>query len=196
VSVFEEGRFVRMLGAGPGEFLKPNGIAVTSNQFSYVVDSGAHMVKMYAPDGSLHRTWGTRGWGDGQLDFPTDIAFDEVSGELFITELDNRRISVFSRDGDWLRSMYPPVNDQGDPVFYRIAGLGVGPSGNLYVVDSALATVSILTPDGALVETIGYQGGSYWTGDLKVPVDAATDGNLLFVTSSKDRLVKVFGATE
>jgi DNA-binding beta-propeller fold protein YncE len=188
VSVFENGRLTRVLGAGAGEFIKPNGIAVTREQVVYVVDSEAGNIKIFAPDGSLDSTFGIANWEW----YPIDIALNEATGELYVADYHNRSIEVFDFDGVWLRYLLAPDNDQGDPAFSRIAGLGIGPSGNLYVVDNALASVTILTPDGALVDIIGYQLGSYWTGELNVPIDAATHGNSLYVTSSKDRLVKVF----
>lgn len=194
VAVFENGQRRRLLGSGPGEFLKPNGIAVSSTQTVYVADSEANHIKMFARDGSLIRSFGTLGWGSGQLDFPTDIVFDETRSELYVAEHNNRRISVFDPNGVWLRWVFAPYDDQGNPVWFRIAGLGLGPAGSLYVVDSALSSVAIVTSDGSLLDQIGYRQGSYWTGDLKVPIDAATDGSSLYVTSSTDHLVKVFGA--
>jgi DNA-binding beta-propeller fold protein YncE len=194
VAVFEDGQRRRLLGSGPGEFLRPNGIAVTSTQTVYVADSGANQIKMFGSNGGLVRSFGTPGWGSGQLDFPTDIVFDETRSELYVAEHNNRRISVFDPNGVWLRCVFAPYDDQGNPVWFRIAGLGLGPAGSLYVVDSALSSVAIVASDGSLLDQIGYRQGSYWTGDLKVPIDAATDGSSLYVTSSTDHLVKVFGA--
>ena len=194
VAVFENGQRRRLLGSGPGEFLKPNGIAVSSSRIVYVADSEANHIKMFARDGSLIRSFGTLGWGSGQLDFPTDIAFDETRSEVYVAEHNNRRISVFDPNGVFLRWVFAPYDDQGNPVWFRISGLGLGPAGSLYVVDSALSSVAIVASDGSLLGQIGYRSGTYWTGDLKVPIDAATDGSSLYVTSSTDHLVKVFGA--
>ena len=188
VRVYENGEPTRALGAGAGEFLKPNGIAATREQVVYVVDSEARNIKIFAPDGTLDNTFGSTEWEW----YPTDIALNEMTGELYVADHLNRNIQVFDFDGVWQRYLSAPDNDQGDPAFYRIAGLGIGPSGNLYVVDSALSSVSILTPGGALVDIIGYQFGSYWTGELNVPIDAATDGIQVYVTSSNDHMVKVF----
>ena len=196
VSVFEDGVLRRRLGIGPGEFIKPNGIAVTPEQVAYVVDSEARNVKIFNPDTTLRATFGSRGWENGQLEYPVDVARNAATGDLYVADYGNRRIAVFDSDGVWLRNLWAPDNDQGDAAFFRIAGIEVGPGGNLYIVDSALASVTILTPDGALVDIIGYEQGAYWTGELKVPIDAATDGRSLYVTSSKDRLVKVFGAIQ
>ena len=196
VSVFVNGVFRRKLGIGAGEFIKPNGIAVTPTQTVYVVDSEARNVKKFSPRGQLRKTFGSRGWENGQLEYPVDIARDAVTGDLYVADYGNRRIAVYAHDGVWLRNLWAPLNDQGGPAFFRIAGIEVGPSGNLYVVDSALSSVTILTPSGGLVDIIGYENGSYWTGQLNVPVDAATNGNYLYVTSSMDRLVKVFGVEQ
>jgi len=196
VSVFENRTRVRFLGSGPGEFIRPSGIAVTAKQISYVVDSEARNIKKFARNGSLITTFGSRGWGHGQMEYPIDIAINERVGELYIADYGNPGIAVFDLDGAWLRDMWAPLNDGGTEAFFRISGLGIDSSGNLYVVDSALASVTILTPAGALIDIIGYQAGSYWTGDLKVPIDAATDGRSLYVTSSGDRLVKVFGGSQ
>jgi DNA-binding beta-propeller fold protein YncE len=196
VSVFEDGVFRRKLGIGAGEFIKPNGIAVTPDQVIYVVDSEARSIKIFNPKGELHATFGSRGYENGQVEYPVDVARNAMTGELYVADYGNRRIAVYAHDGTWLRNLWAPLNDQGDAAFFRIAGVEVGPSGNLYIVDSALSSVSILTPDGDLVDIIGYENGSYWTGQLNVPVDAATDGRSLYVTSSMDRLVKVFGTTQ
>ena len=201
VAVFENGRRVRWLGAGAGEFVRPNGVAATRAQVSYVLDTEAAHVKVFRPDGSLDGTFGSFGWGNGQFEYPIDIALNEAAGEIYVAdfgdpEWDSQRIAVFDLDGAWLRNLYPPDDDQGNPAFYRIAGLGVGPAGNLYVVDSALASVAIITPNGILVDIIGYRLGSYWNGELEIPIDAATNGKALYVTSSNDRLVKVFEAVQ
>jgi len=185
VHVYENREFVRTLGIGAGEFLKPNGIAVTAKQVVYVVDSEAGEVKMFHANGTPYKTFAT--W----LDFPTDIAINEEAREVYVSEFGYESIDVFDLQGNLLRFLTAPNNAQGAPAFFRIAGLGIGPNGNLYVVDSALSSVTIITPDGALVDIIGYQGG-YGTGELDVPVDAAADGEYIYVTSSRDRLIKVF----
>jgi DNA-binding beta-propeller fold protein YncE len=192
VRVYANGKLLRALGAGAGEFVKPNGIAATRKQIVYVVDSEARNIKKFDLFGKLVKTFGSRGWENGQVEYPTDIALNEQAREIYVADYGNRRIAIFDFSGTWLRNVWAPTNDQGDPAFYRIAGLGIGPSGNLYVVDSALSSVSIITPTGTLVDIIGYQGGSYWTGELNVPIDAIVDGNRLYVTSSRDRMVKVF----
>ena len=192
VRIFENGELSdHFLGSGPGEFSKPNGIAVTSDKV-YVVDSGTHQVVVYDSAGNYTGAFGSQGFGDGELDFPADIVISESTSEIYVADFRNRRIAVFDLGGTWLRNIGAPPNDDGDPIFYRPSGIGIDFNGNLYVVDNALSCVVVMDSYGTLLEAFGYQNGCYWTGELKVPIDAATDGSHVYVTSSKHRHVNVF----
>jgi DNA-binding beta-propeller fold protein YncE len=187
VQVFINGEKDGALGAGSGEFIMPNAIAVTKDLTVYVVDSKANEVKVYDSSGSLQTVFGGSGF-----DFPSDIALNETAGELYVSDFFNKRIRVFGLGGGWLRDIEAPPNDQGDPVFYRPIGLGIDPEGNLYVVDNALACVAKISSQGVLLDTIGYRDGEYWTGELAAPVDAAAYGTKIYVTSNGQRQLRVF----
>ena len=183
---------VSVLGAGGGEFVKPNGIAVTSNQDIYVIDSGTHQVKRYDSLGVWQSSFGGEGDADGQLRFPIDIVVNEVLGELYVSDFWNSRLVVFDLEGNWLRNIVAPSNDSGDPAFFRPSGLGIEPDGTLYVVDNALACVVILDSHGVLIDIIGYSNGAYWNGELAMPLDVAADGLRVYVISSQSRSLQVF----
>lgn len=194
VRIFESGELVGAIGGGSGEFAKPNGIAVTSAGIVYVVDSELHRVAVYGGDGNRQSTFGSQGSGDGELRFPTDIALNESLGDLYVSDLQNGRVVVFGLDGSWRRNVTTPPNSSGDPAFFRAAGIGIDPAGNLYVADNALSCLVIMTPAGGLIDIIGYENGSYWTGDLLVPVDSVSDGNVVWVSSSGDGKINVYEA--
>jgi DNA-binding beta-propeller fold protein YncE len=190
---------VTTLGNGSGEFIKPNGIAVSTDHV-YVVDSKAHQVKVYDNlDGAWQWTFGSQGEADGQFDFPMDIAINEPLDEVYVSDFNNGRIVVFDLAGNWLRNILAPENDEGDPAFFRPSGLGIDPDGNLYVVDHMLFCVVIIDNWGTLVDMIGYSHdsngkGQYWTGELNKPLDAAADGQKVYVTSNTNngKAVKIF----
>lgn len=194
VRILAAGAVVGHLGAGAGEFLQPNAIAVTSDGIVYVADSKARAVKVYDYQGESLGSFGTMGDG-GQLGFPTDLVLNEQAGELYVSDFAARRIVAFDLEGRWVRDIAAPPNDSGDPAFFRPAGLGSDADGNLYVVDNALASVAMLDPDGNLLATIGYRNGKYWTGELSVPVDAVATGGRVYVTSSRAGRVSVFEVT-
>ena len=65
----------------------------------------------------------------------------------------------------------------------------------LEVVDNALCCVVVLDPFGVLLDVYGYQNGAYWTGELQLPIDAASNGLKVFVTSGGEGHVNVFEVT-
>jgi sugar lactone lactonase YvrE len=192
VHVFRNGEPAGQLGAGAGEFGKPNGVAATASTV-YVVDSGLNRVATYGWDGVQTGAFGSWGWGNGQFDFPTDVAVNESAGEVYVADFFNERIAVFDLSGTWLRNLSAPANDSGDPIFQRPAGLGIDPEGRLYVVDGALSCVVVMDAASTLIDVFGYRSGSgYWTGEMMVPIDAVSDGTRVYVTSSKEGRVNVF----
>ncbi len=195
VYVYEDGEQVDVLGSGPGEFASPNGLDVTSDGTVWVVDSAADEVSAWDASGARTLSFGASGSGDGELDFPTDVAVDETAGEVYVADFKNDRVAVFDTGGTWLRNLDPPVNDAGDPAFLQPAGIGLDPDGLLYVVDNALMAVVIMDTSGNLVDILGYDAGTYWTGDVIVPVDAASDGATFWVSSSKQGRVHAYEVT-
>jgi tripartite motif-containing protein 2/3/tripartite motif-containing protein 71 len=194
VRIFEDGVQVGYLGSGDGEFLMPNAIAVDGKRI-FVVDSKAHVVRFFNRKGQLRGQFGSQGSGPQQFDFPSDIVVDSATGEVFVSDWGNRRISVWDGHGNWLRNIAAPPNDHGEAMYLRPAGLGIDDSGDLYVVDNALSCVVVMDQAGLLLDVFGYQSSQYHTGELLIPVDAASDGNIVYVTSGGDGRVHVFERT-
>jgi hypothetical protein len=115
-------------GAGAGQFSTPRGVAVSEATghvgHVYVVDSGNHRIQEFDPLGSFVRAWGwgvstgaaafevcetpspclpgLAGAGAGQLSAPQGIAIDPSTGDVYVTNQNNRRIEKFEPDGDFL----------------------------------------------------------------------------------------------
>lgn len=191
VHIIEDGVQVGLLGSGPGEFLMPNAIAVGKKRI-FVVDSKAHVVRVYSFKGQFLGGFGSQGSGAQQFDFPSDAVVDSTTDEVFVSDWGNRRISVWDSNGNWLRNIVAPLNDHGAPMYLRPAGLGIDHNGKLYVVDNALSCVVVMDQAGLLLDVFGYQSSRYHTGELLIPVDAASDGNRVYVTSGVDGRVHVF----
>jgi DNA-binding beta-propeller fold protein YncE len=194
VQIFEDGQPAGFLGAGSGEFLMPNAIAVHDKRV-YVVDSGAGIVRFFNHKGDLKGSFGTTGSGEDQFGFPSDIAVDAETGLIYVSDWGNRRISVWDRDGNWSHNIATPPNDHGVAIFLRPSGLGIDAASRLYVVDNALSCVVVMDRSGVLVDVFGYQASQYHTGELQIPVDVASDGHRVYVTSSADGRVHVFEVT-
>ena len=63
-------------GSGVGQFKAPTGVAVSSEGYVYVTDTGNNRVQRFTTDGRFLRTWGTWGVGAGQFKSPIGISVE------------------------------------------------------------------------------------------------------------------------
>ncbi len=117
VAVFNaEGELLRAWGhegipaqdPSPDAFWGPRDIALGPDGNVYVADTGGKRIRVYTPEGDFLRDIGAGGAGPGQLDEPVGLAFNPVSGDLYVAEAWNKRIQVFDLNGQPLHEW--PVN--------------------------------------------------------------------------------------
>ena len=85
-----------LVGPISGAFRLPDGRVV-------VVDGGAHALKWFGPDGVLQHQVGRRGDGPGEFSRITRVLV--VADSIAIVDLDLRRVTLFSLDGDVGRTL-------------------------------------------------------------------------------------------
>jgi sugar lactone lactonase YvrE len=183
------------LGCGSGEFSKPNDIARGASGSIYVTDCLAHHVKVYDETGRFKFRFGEGQEESTRLRYPTGIAIDEKRGEVYIADQGNARISVFSLDGNYLRSFGQlPIEQDGrwnfEGAFSRLQGLAVDASGRVFAVDSYQNNAQILDRAGMFLECLSTDstGRHYFS----LPTDIAIQGNHLFITSTNRSDIVVF----
>ena len=81
-------------GNAPGEFNRPEGLAVDGKDLIYVADSCNHRIQIFSGEGQFIRAYGKAGAGKGQLSYPYDICVDKA-GRQYVCEFGNSRIQVF-----------------------------------------------------------------------------------------------------
>jgi hypothetical protein len=123
--------------------------------------------------------WGGSGVGDGQFNFPRQLAFG--SGDtVFIADANNRRVQKFTIGGTFLAKW--GAAGQGDGNFYHNAGVAVGAGNRVYVSDSSLHRIQKFTTDGAFLGWWGKdtEGAVGWhnPGSGKTPTSGPQDGAL------------------
>jgi hypothetical protein len=106
-------RCTTLIGSGLED---PQGIALDSTGHIYVSDWGdSHQVKVFAQDGRLERTIGTKGapragpYDESHMNHPMGLTIDS-RGHLWVAEADlqPKRVSVWSADGTLWRAFYGP----------------------------------------------------------------------------------------
>jgi DNA-binding beta-propeller fold protein YncE len=83
----------------PDAFWGPRDIAVGADGTVYVADTGNKRVRVYTSEGEWLRDIGTPGAALGQVDEPSGLAINPVSGHLYVAEAWNQRIQTFDQEG-------------------------------------------------------------------------------------------------
>ncbi|XP_019632976.1 PREDICTED: mucin-5AC-like [Branchiostoma belcheri] len=130
-----DGSLVRKIGER--QFAYSNAVAVNSIDGSILMlkENSVHLISCsyYGQD---RYSFGSRGSGEGELMVPTGICTDS-SGQVIVAERRNRRVSVFTRHGHFVRHV-----DTGRKMVELVA---VGPKGQLVVTYLSDDTVTIFS---------------------------------------------------
>ncbi|WP_373071330.1 6-bladed beta-propeller [Sulfurimonas sp.] len=143
------------------EFARPTGIAINKSlNRLYVVDTKAHHFKAYELSTKKHLfTVGKRGKGDGEFNFPTNVAVDQRNGHVVVVDTQNFRVQIFDQDGNFISKFGSIGNKSG--TFARPKGVGIDSDGNIYVADGAFNNIQIFDETGT--KYLMYFGGAGYT---------------------------------
>ena len=103
-------------GSQPGQFLRPQNLAVDREDHIWVADACNHRVQEFDASGSIARlvqTWGQQGSQPGQLKYPYDLVVDE-NGHVYVCEFGNHRVQKFTIRGESLGIWGVPGREEGE----------------------------------------------------------------------------------
>lgn len=120
-------------GTPPVQLNGPLGMEISGDRF-FVADSRTNEVKELSLSGGLLLRVGRFGHDDGELDHPSDVTIDP-SGNIYVADTDNERISIFDARGEFLRNIggagpYPGLFHTPTCIRYFKGQLFVADSGN------------------------------------------------------------------
>ena len=171
------------------KLVQPTGIAVDrASGRLYVVDTAAHCVHVFAADGALIETFGRRGAGDGEFNFPT-LVWRTPAGKLYVTDALNFRVQIFDERGHYLAKFGQLGDGSGDHL--RQKGVATDRRGHVYVVDALFNAMQIFDDSGRLllsVGTLGRERGEFW---LPAGIFISED-DTIYVADSYNQRVQVF----
>ncbi|MSV30461.1 MAG: hypothetical protein EXQ52_17215 [Bryobacterales bacterium] len=139
-----EGRYIK--GWGRGLFVTPQGMRVDLLGNIWTADSGNHVVRKFAPDGSLIRTYGEVGVpGDGEGHFrdPRDMAVGGL-GRVYVADAGNSRVVRLLRDGAFSAEF-------GRGQLGTASSVAIDARERIYVADGGHYRVHVFTPEGKRV---------------------------------------------
>lgn len=151
------GTLVTTIGNSNGATLnQPHGIALDSAQNIYIASRHNHRIQKYTPTGVLTATigLGTSGNANGQLNEPTTVLVYPSNGDIYTYELVNKRISVFSSSGTFIRN-FSIVSISPDMDNHRsFSMIWDGNNITLAVQNAGTVRLQTITKTGSLIEVV------------------------------------------
>ena len=145
-------------GSGVNDFNNPQGLALDAARGAlYVADTFNHRIKKYSLDGSLAGVFGGFGTGDGQMNYPKDVAMSSDGG-FYVTDALNYRIQKFGQDGTFQFKWGVKGTDAGQ--FGDIFEVAVEQNNNVYVADAGNNRVQKFDQQGNFLASFGAAKGS------------------------------------
>jgi hypothetical protein len=126
-------------------------------------------------EGELIDEVGTRGFSEGQFDFPRAIAVDE-DGTIFVADTNNSRVQHVETTGDatatviWAAGEPPRFQDDPDTRFGVPSGITLDDRGRVVVLDGFRHNIQVLDPEtGETIHDFGERAGPL-DGTFNLPV--------------------------
>jgi len=171
------------------KFVRPVGITYADDlRRLFIVDAGGHTIVAASLDGVEQARFGRRGSAEGELNFPTYVAYDAKLG-VVVSDSMNFRVQIFAPDGTFRRAFGKKGDGAGD--FSLPKGVAIDPAQHIYVADANFENVQVFDADGNLLFAFGGEGqkpGRFW-----LPAKIAIDNRLrLWVADSYNRRIQLF----
>jgi DNA-binding beta-propeller fold protein YncE len=154
----------------------------------FVADSPAHKIVVFdAKTAEVVSTFGRRGNGDGEFNYPTSLAFDP-EGNLFVVDQLNARVQMFEADGEYVDQFGERGLGFGN--LNRPKDIAIDETGFIYVTDFAFNNVQLFDVDFALLTFVGSGGTT--PGKFHGASGVAVRGDEFAVVDQLGRRVQVF----
>lgn len=187
VFVFEKGKNTRVIG--DDALLRPTGVAINKQErLLYVVDTAGHRVDVFDLAGKRLFSFGKRGSGPGEFNYPTHIAIGP-GGDVHVMDSLNFRVQIFDKRGKFISKFGGTGTGIHD--FVKPKGIAVDSEGHIWVSDSLRNSIQIFDRQGRLLLIFGKTG--IGRGDFNIPTGIFIDPtDKLYVADSYNYRVQVF----
>lgn len=162
------GQFNRGDINGEGLFYGPRALAVGSDGYLYVTDTGNKRVQVFDRDGHFLWEFGGAGRDPGELHEPVGLAFNS-RGEVVLADSWNLRMQVLLRTGvpvyQWSVPVWSVENSEDKPY------VAVDAADRVFVSDSSHGRVLIFDAQGVALGTLGMNRGLQFPAGLALTAD-------------------------
>ena len=141
-------------------------------------------VQILNSDLTFSSTFGKKGSGKGQFDWPYGVTCDRA-GSVYVADRKNCRIQVFTAEGKFLR-----IFGEGSAELKEPTDIAIDSKDMVYVTDDS-RHVSVFSPRGELVTSFGRLGSG--KGEFNLPLGVAVDNSgVVYVCDNLNNRVQLF----
>jgi tripartite motif-containing protein 71 len=176
------------LGALPGQYNGPFGVAIDSGGSTYVADQRNDRVQKVDGSGNSQTTYGPDIGGE-TLDGPRGVAISPANGHLYVSSgVTNKIFEVDPASGAKVNS-FGGSSATADPgKFSTPGGVAVDAAGRVYVVDIGNDRVQRFTAGGVFEAKWGSEGTANGEFEHPTGIAAACDGTISVSDEDNNRL--------
>ena len=142
-------------GTGLDQFNWPHSIVIRgsdADRVAFIADTNNHRIVAYhVATRTPITSFGSSGSGNGNFRFPTAVALDPATGNLFVADSGNDRIVELSVSADGGSFTWEGTYTGG---FSGPQGVALDPQGRIFVADTANDRLVILRPSGTRLGTV------------------------------------------
>ena len=142
-------------------------------------------VRILNSDGTVVRSFGSFGEGDGQFHTPLGIAVYE--DKIYVVDQYLSRVQVFDLNGNFIRKF--GSFGYGSGQFFNPEGIAVT-NGKIYVSDTYNDRIQVFDLNGNFIRFLGTSGTG--DGQFLMPRGIDTDGHYIYVGDSGNYRIQVF----
>ncbi|MBT0653772.1 6-bladed beta-propeller [Geomobilimonas luticola] len=178
---------VHLLGGedAVGQFKNPVGLTLDGSLNIYVSDQEKLMILVFDRNEKPLRAIPLQ----GVLGRPTGMAFDKQRNRLYVVDIKDHRIGVFSPEGTLLSTIGKRGDEDGDLNFPT--AVAVNSKGEIIVADSMNARIQIFDAEGKFLRKFGRRGDG--PSDFQIVKGVAVDSDdNIYVTEGKGHKMLIF----
>jgi tripartite motif-containing protein 71 len=175
-------------GSENGQFRLPSGIAVDADDNILVVDYCNRRVQIFDEDGNWKKSIGKE---DGNFIYPCDIAISKKDARIFVTDIYNHLIRVFSSEGKFLFQFCSnnSENEQSNHLF-MVSLTNCGQY--LLVCDSCNCAIQVFNAmNGAFMKSYGSKGSGDGQFECPSGICISPSGQII-VSESGNHRIQIF----
>ena len=157
----------------------------------YVADFYNHRIQVFDSEGKFLSVLGSEGGGDGQLHYPTDVAFDG-EGNIYVADAYNYRVQKWASDGRFLAVWggHGSAQEQFDVP----SGIAVDGNGVVHIADSANHRIVGRNVDGKVLAIWELSDNAH--PQMHSPTRVAASGKNIYVVDTANHRILALSLTK